>query len=119
VSRGHHVLYEKNNWQGPQNRILRSKPGLIIPLYLDCHSALHKEVENIVTPSYRMGSFILANYRDNPDDHLRSVDNLMGAIDLSLHHPRVRPIERQIGELMIASIEAQLPFIREGLPRKH
>jgi len=117
---GHHVLYEARNWVAHNpNKELRQKPGLIVPIDHKPHDELHREVSTIVAPSHRFGSAILSLYRDDPDDHLRSINNLMFAIQEAGLHPRIRPIEYQIGQLMIASIEAQLPFIRGGLLPQH
>jgi len=114
--RGHHVLFEARNWTAHKpNKTLREKPGLIIPLDWDSHEALHREIGTVATPSHRFGQAVLSLYRDNPDNHLRSVDNLLHAVDEASKHPRIRPIEYQLGQLIIASVEAQMPFIREGL----
>lgn len=113
---GHHILFEARNWAAHQpNRTLRQKPGLIVDLDRDAHEELHREVATVVAPSHRMGMAVLSLYRDNPDDNIRSMENLMFAIDRATKHPRVRPIERQIGGLIIASVEAQLPFIRGNI----
>lgn len=118
MSRGHHVLFEAKLWQAHDvNKQLRNKPGLIIPIRHDVHDELHKEVACMPVPPYRQGQAVLAVYRDNPDDHLRSVYNLMNAFQEAIGHPRVRDAERNIGQLAIHVLETQLPFIREGLLR--
>ncbi|UOF78002.1 hypothetical protein [Caudoviricetes sp.] len=114
--RGHHVLFEARNWTAHKpNKELREKPGLIIPIDWEAHEALHREVGTVATPSHRFGQAVLALYKDNPDNHFRSLDNLMFAVNEASRHPRIRPIEYQLGQLIIASVEAQVPFIREGI----
>lgn len=119
MGRGHHVLFEKRIWDAHEpNRELRRKSGLIVPMYSDEHDALHKEVTMVPVPNYRLGQAILSIYRDNPDDHIRSIENLIRAADQAIGHPRMKPIERALGELFIEAVELQLPFIRGGLRRE-
>lgn len=116
MSRGHHVLFEAKLWQAHDvNKQLRNKPGLIIPIRHDVHDELHKEIACQPVPPYRQGQAVLGIYRDNPDDHIKSVYNLMRAFEIATLHPRVREAERSIGQLAIHTLEMQLPFIREGI----
>lgn len=116
MSRGHHVLFERRTWLAHDpNKKLRNMPGLIVPLHHTVHDALHKEIATVPVPNYRLGQGILNIYRDNPDDHMRSATNLLRAVEEAISHPRVRDVEYQLGNLIITSVEAQLPFIEEGL----
>lgn len=116
MSRGHHVLFEKRNWSAHRpNRELRAKPGLIIPIEGAAHNALHREIATVPSPSFLLGSTVLSLYKDNPDDHLRSLDNLLFALEGAIELPRVKDIEYKLGELIIESVEAQKVFIKEGL----
>jgi hypothetical protein len=118
MSRGHHVLFEKSPWlsgkkDDPRKR-LRQMPGLVVPIVQPFHDELHKEVKAVTYPNYGLGQAILSIYRDNPDDHMRSIDNLVEAIQQAIEQPRVRTLEYQTGDLMISQIYAQIPHIRAG-----
>lgn len=117
VSRdGHHVLFERRLWEANQpGKELRSKAGLIIPLDREYHEALHREVAMVPPLNYNFGAAVLRLYRDNPDDHVRSVENLMRATQEAMTHPRMSVLERALGGLVINALEMQRPFIREGL----
>lgn len=118
MSKGHHVLFEAKLWQAHSvNNELRSKPGLIIPIRHDVHNELHREIKTMPVPSYDQGNSVLGIYRDNPDDHIRSVYNLMRAFEQAIGHPRVRENERMMGQFAVHTLEIQLPYIKEGLLR--
>jgi hypothetical protein len=112
VAHGHHILFEAANWRAHKvNNELRTKSGLIVPLDWDTHSALHAQDPIVPAPGYRFGAAILRAYRDNPDNHVRSIDNLMFAVQEAATHPRIKDTERKLGELIIFALETQREFI--------
>lgn len=89
--------------------------GLVVPLDHATHAALHETLETVPSPSYRLGNLAMQLYRDNPDDHVRSVTNLMRSFDEASRNPRLKRMEYEVGQLIVACLEIQLPFIREGM----
>lgn len=112
---GHHVLFERRLWESNQpNKELRGKHGLIVNLDRDAHEELHRNVAMVPPFNYVFGRQVLNLYRDNPDDHIRSIHNLMRSTQEAMKHPRMSDLERSLGGLVMQSLELQLPFIREG-----
>jgi hypothetical protein len=118
MSRGHHLLFEKSLWNAHEpNKRLRQTSGLIIPheeIYPDVHDKIHREIDSVPPPSYKLGKLILSNYTDNPDDHLRALDNLVKAIKESIMEDRVKAIGYQTGDLIITCLQAQREIIYEN-----
>jgi len=124
MAKGHHICYERWGWEAkgkngairPAQRI-RRMPGLIVEeLYnTEEHDALHRDIGTVPVPSYVLSNSILKRYTDSPDDHLESVDNLIRATHLAIERPKIRPIERELGLLIIKSVELQIPYIQAVL----
>ncbi len=116
MSRGHHILFERVLWQASDpNRKLRGQPGLRVPMDTSVEAALHADVATVPPPNDALGRSMLSLYRDTPDDHIGSIYNLITATDEAMRRPQVHCIERQLAELIIASLEAQIPYVKEGL----
>jgi len=112
----HHVLYPKRIWRAnKETQDIRSNTWLLPALDSDVHNDLHREVAAVPTPPFNMARFILKEFVPIKDDYVATVHSLMGTIEEAIHHPRVRTIEYQLGDLIIHSLEAQLPYIKEGL----
>lgn len=121
MSTGHHVLFERWGWEakGKNGTVrpaqkLRRMSGLIIEQMYNTqeHDDLHKALGHVAVPGYILGSSILSRYTNYPDDHLRSIDSLLEAINQAVERPHVKPLERELGLIMAKGIEAQLPFIQ-------
>lgn len=112
---GHHVLFERRLWEANQpGKELRSKPGLLVPMWRDYHEALHKEVDFVPPFPYKMGQAVLSLYRDNPDNHRQSIDNFLFATEEVIQRPKTSHLERTLGYLILDAVEMQVPFMREG-----
>lgn len=115
----HHLLFERRLWVAHEpNKRLRSMPGLIIPSRIvghETHDQIHREIAGIPVPHYKMGQTILSLYRDNPDDHFRSIDNLCFAVEEATKHPRAKYMETDLGQIIIATLEKQKELLYAGL----
>lgn len=110
---GHHVLFYRAQWEAmPATQALRRKPGLIVPSVRFTHDRLHREVEQVPALSMYMAQHALQNYTDYPDNHLRSADSLMSAMENASRHRRATPVEIAVAKLAIEAVDLQRPFIR-------
>lgn len=110
----HHVLFSRKTWEStPNTYALRQERGLIVPMELAAHAALHREVTVVPVPDHYTAMFAVRalQHQANP---MRQIDRFMQVIEQAGQNKNARPLDRQLGQLVIASIEAQLPFIREG-----
>lgn len=116
MSRGHHILFERELWSATQTtRALRTKPGLHVPMDRSVEDELHKNIACVPVPNDALGRSILHYYHDNPNDHIDSMYNLMHATQDAMTRPQVKKVEFQLGSLIIISLEAQMPYIKEGI----
>lgn len=124
LSDKHHVLFPRDLWGASKNaRFLREKSGLIVPmLYYHHHSVLHKKCPPVALPTEDM-LFVVCDEMAQmhfSDDPLKQIDNLLLAMNTSIKHiKRNQEYYRLIMELAMGAIEMQIPYIKDGMPRKY
>lgn len=111
----HHVLYESAVWRSRDDtRTLRNKPGLIIPLDIDVHRDLHRNITSVPVPDRYMAARVLRTFK--PARHiLDTMDILCHSFYEATEHPRATKLEQELGHLIISSIEAQREYIAQGM----
>lgn len=114
-SRGerHHVMFPRRmHTVMPETKHVRE---LIIPrLETEAHIALHGLLAAVPVPDYHMARRVAREFRQS-EDPLKSIDRLIFAYDQARHHPKARTIEREVGSIIIASLEMQKPLIKDGI----
>ena len=85
------------------------------PLDAQVHTELHRQVSMVPVPHYLMAEYVLKNFMPVRDDYMASLEDLMFSFHESTKLARVGHIERQVGHLVVEALEAQRPFIQEGL----
>lgn len=111
----HHLMFPRRlHVVMPETRRIRQHPSLIPEIHEEPHMALHALISAVPVPDYHMARRVARDYREG-SDVMHSMDNLMFAYQEACQHPRAGDIERATGYIIIAAIEAQRPFIQEGL----
>lgn len=112
----HHVLFSRKIWSSQdESKVLRCNRWLQPRLDTDSHRELHRNLASVPLPDHFMAARVLRLFRPVINNHLETIDNLMFAFDEAARHPRAGSVERQVGHLIIESLEIQLPYIKEGL----
>lgn len=90
----HHVLFSRKLWEStPNTYTLRQEKGLIIPMELGAHAALHREVTIVPVPDHYTAMFA-ARALQRTADPLRQVDRFMQVIDQAGRNKNARPLDR-------------------------
>lgn len=111
----HHVCFYRQEWRlRPEAKAIREHPSLVPNLDRDAHEELHANCSSVPPLGYHTLIRVAKNWYPQRDT-LRSMDELMYAIDKASEHPLIRPIERDVAQLAIQAIDAQKPYIEEGL----
>lgn len=107
----HHIIYDKSSWTSrPEAKALREDPSLIIRLDRLEHNEIHRFGTALPLLGYYALTRVQRDYEPGPTP-LRSVENLMGAIEHSSEHPKTHPIQKQLAELAVWALDLQRPFI--------
>lgn len=111
----HHILHTAREWRlRPEGIALREHPSLIPRISRDSHEALHRACPPVPLLGYHALRRIVSLW--TPDiDTMKSMDNLLFAIEEASWDPRSHPLESKLAELVMQGVDVQRPFIREGL----
>lgn len=111
----HHLLFERRLWEArKETKLLRQMGGNIVRLSLDSHTALHRAVSSVPVPNIYMARRMYSSFEPQ-GDIFRNIDALCSATEESIQHHRTTELDKQLGGLIICSLQEQKPFIREGL----
>lgn len=111
----HHILFERQLWQArPETRRLRGMGSLMVRLDDEVHSELHKVVTTIPVPNVYVVRYMLDNYVPT-GCVMDNVDHLSSVVEDASKNPHARGLEIEHGQLIVACLQAQKPFIREGM----
>ena len=116
----HHELFTRRDFEAkPHTRQLRNHDEFIVPMELEAHQELHEDCLSVPAFSDDEARKIL-NLMDWRGNYLENIEQLIMLID--------RVVARRVGELAIANLKNQIPYITDGAysldmnripPRKH
>ena len=111
----HHLLFEGTLWNArKETKALRCMGGSIVRLAAEPHRELHRAVSSVLVPNIYMARHMLANYSPQ-GDVFRNIDELSRVAESATNHYRATEIDKQLGGLIVMSLQLQKPFIREGI----
>ena len=112
----HHILFPNRLWnQYDSSKKLRETPELIIPMYRNYHNQIHNELEQIPLLDTHMLDFIRSNYKSVRNRPIESIYALQTVIHEASYGLRTSLIAQKMGELVVRSLEIQLPMIKKGI----
>lgn len=111
----HHIIFNRLEWSLRQDaRSIREDPSLIVNMERSLHEEIHATCPAVPLLGHAALQVVRRNWE--PDaNHLRSMDNLLFAIDSVSIHPRAHYIERAQALLVSQAIELQRPYIMIGV----
>jgi hypothetical protein len=109
---GHHVMFPKclHNAQAPTKEI-RNNRWLIVPLDHEIHNELHRNIGIVPVMGWLMETRIQKEFYPQAGNYLKSVANLAHAVNEVSNNFRTPYLEKQIGNLIVCSLEMQLEYI--------
>lgn len=118
----HHLNFPRTIHEAqPQLAMIRGHNGLIVPLDLDTHEALHRTIAVVPAMSHYMAQRAFRGFIDYgyDDNYINNIGNLQKGIEEAMRHPRASEIERALGSLTIQALDEQKPFVKYGLVTKY
>lgn len=113
----HHILFDRAAWSSNFNaRWLREESGLIVRIGRSAHNALHEAVSVVPLLNHDTAGHVRNLMRgSDATQPLDIADDFMSAVQETYRHARYSKLDRALGELVIASVEAQRDFIKDGI----
>lgn len=115
----HHLLFPANiHGHQPQLAALRNDTRLIVPIEVNHHRELHKDIQIVPPLSPWFALHSLRNFHDfanhNSHDWLANIDAYQKSVDRAMKNPKASKLERDLGELTIEAMQQQKFYVREG-----
>lgn len=112
----HHILHDRVEWTArPEARALRESPSLVPRIDRDLHDYLHQQTPTVPLLGYHALIHIRRDFEPVPGNTIKSLDNLMGAIDKAGRHERAHPIESDIALLAVECLRLQRNILRGNI----
>ena len=111
----HHLCSDRVAWEArPEGQSIRDKI-IARDLRRGYHERLHKETSPVPVPFYQSLQYIARRFQPRGDVFDR-IDQLTELLDKANDQRYVKPIEVEINLLCMDALEAQIPYIQDGLP---
>jgi hypothetical protein len=100
----------------PNIKKIRNDERLIVPLDIDVHEELHRNVAAVPSLTHDLAGRAFTLFRDYGDAHdpIDNLQNYMASIEEAAKDRRVKELERSMAELTVWACELQIPWIQQG-----
>ena len=88
--------------------------SLIVPLAVEYHEGLHAEISHVPVLENSVAKRVVREFEPNDYNYLENIAELLLTINDVIRGRRFDDMARQSAHLTMASIERQIPFIKEG-----
>lgn len=113
----HHTQFARAVHESmPNIKKIRNDERLIVPLDIDVHDELHRNVAAVPNLTHNLAGRALSIFNDYGDayDPITNLQNYMASIEEAAKDRRVKELERSMAELTVWACEMQIPFIQQG-----
>ena len=113
----HHTQFARAIHESmPNLKRIRTDSRLIVPLDIDAHNELHRNVAAVPSLTHDLAGRAFALFRDYGDAHdpIDNLQNYMASIEEAVKHPKTMELERSMAELTVWACEMQIPYIQQG-----
>lgn len=112
----HHIVHHRKAHEATDdNKWIRRRGGLIVPLVVEVHKDLHDHCPGVPVLDIYMARRVKGIMsRHDISEPLVALDTYCMAVEMAMDSARYEP-ERLIGEAAIMAIRMQIPFIKEGM----
>lgn len=108
----HHILFPRATWESDKSaKELRVIPQLQVPLPLEVHKELHREISTVPMFDRFMAARVLKDFIPIRDSYAGTARALIESIEGARQHFRTTKLENGLGELAIYALQLQLPYI--------
>ncbi len=112
----HHICFPRLVYEAnADTKEIRRNRWLMPTLVRVGHTALHDEVIFVPPLDMYTAQRVRRDFDPVRGNYIRSIENLMFAIEDALQHPRTRAIQIESAQVTIHALELQIPFIKEFL----
>jgi hypothetical protein len=113
----HHLFHERVRWEQYQAGKTIRESTLARGLGRSAHELLHAETAAVPVPSYHSLIRIASEMDKHYENPLEGIDDYTRAVDMANKYPRAKDIEKEVNNLSVRALRAQIPYLKELLPK--
>lgn len=111
----HHLCHDRLAWeQRPESLSIRDKL-IAHDMDREIHQLVHNNTSPVPVPLFHSLQWV-ANRFTQHHDVFDGIDSLCGLLEAANRMKYAKPIEKEINLLAIEAIQAQIPYLQDGLP---
>ena len=110
----HHLCHDRASWEArPEGYSIREK---LIARRMDraVHEECHRETGPVPVPLFHSLQWVANRFTDQLDP-LIGIDTLCSLLESANRLKYAKPIEREVNLLAIDALQAQVPYIQDGI----
>lgn len=113
----HHTCHDRLSWEArPEGRAIRENDSMIAHgMGRKAHELLHYMTAPVPPPSLHTLQYV-ANRLPSGLDVISGIDAYSSLVEQASKHPKAKFVEKELGQLSVQALRAQIPYIEDGLP---
>lgn len=112
----HHLFHDRVSWESRDDGFaIRQDHGHIVPLEHDPHVDLHRNTPVVPLLCYHALRRVRYNLPPTTRNYMENIENVQRAIEEAGRTPRAHFVERQLGDLTVAVLEMQKPYVQDAM----
>lgn len=110
----HHTCHDRVSWEArPESLAIRENDSMIAHgMGRKAHELLHYMTAAVPVPNIHTLQYV-ANRLPSGLDVISGIDSYSSLVEQAGKHPKAKYIEKELGELSIQAMRAQLPYLQE------
>ena len=113
----HHLFHERVRWEQYEAGKAIRESTIARGLARSAHELLHAETSAVPVPNYHSLIRIASEMDKHYQNPLKGIDAYTRAVDMANKHPRAKDIEKEVNNLSVRALRAQIPYLKELLPK--
>src|SRR5690606_3618375 len=100
----------------PESLAIRESDSMIAyGMGRKAHELLHHMTAHVPVPGIHVLQYV-ANRFPSGLDVISGIDTYSSLVEQAGKHPKAKYVEKELGQLSIQAMRAQIPYIKDGLP---
>lgn len=111
----HHLLHRRAEWEATPEGLHLREAIVARDMLRGAHQRLHNTTSPVPVPLYHSLQWISNRFQPN-GDVFRRIDDFSLLAESANRLKFVKPIEVEVNLLAIEALQAQIPYLQDGLP---
>ena len=113
----HHLFHERVRWEQYEAGKAIRESTIARGLGRSAHELLHAETSAVPVPNYHSLIRIASEMDRHYNNPLEGIDDYSFGVELANKHPKVKDIEKEVNNLSVRALRAQIQYLKDLLPK--